>query len=246
MKVVLLLISVLVLSACEKAKYRSFKDSDGYFSTKKTSVSNKAQQRIERTGQFEKRDNETQEVDTSCSFPYKVRSGDSLSLVAKRCQVNMLALADANQLMPPFHLKIGQILTFDPKQVKQRKLAKSKAKFFYPLKNKADLVFVKDKSGNHALVASVAIGAEVYPIQSGTVAYAGAAIASFGNLILIKHEDGFMSAYAHNAKLLVKQGDKVTADKMIALSGATGDITEPRVYVELRYQGRKVDIKPYY
>ena len=76
----------------------------------------------------------------------------------------------------------------------------------------------------------------------GTVAYAGNELQAYGNLVLIKHEGGWMSAYAHNQELNVTRGDRVLQGQTIAQVGQTGNVPHPQVHFELRTgQGRPVD-----
>jgi len=77
-------------------------------------------------------------------------------------------------------------------------------------------------------------GTAVRATADGVVAYAGDAVAGFGNLILIKHADGWVSAYGHNEALLVARGAKVAKGDVIARSGATGAVDEPQLHFELR------------
>ena len=73
------------------------------------------------------------------------------------------------------------------------------------------------------------------------VAYVGNSIKGFGNLILIKHSGGWMSAYAHNDKILVSKGQKVSRGQSIALVGKTGSVISPQVHFELRKGSKAID-----
>lgn len=77
-------------------------------------------------------------------------------------------------------------------------------------------------------------GTPVRAAADGVVAYAGDAVAGFGNLILIKHADGWVSAYGHNEALLVVRGARVTRGTVIARSGSSGAVDEPQLHFELR------------
>jgi len=84
------------------------------------------------------------------------------------------------------------------------------------------------------------IGDPVRAAASGTVVYSGNGLIGYGELIIIKHNDTFLSAYGHNSKRLVKEGDHVSAGQEIALMGASG---APRVelHFEIRKDGKPVD-----
>ena len=77
-------------------------------------------------------------------------------------------------------------------------------------------------------------GAPVVAAADGTVAYAGNELRGFGNMILIRHADGWVTAYAHNQSLTVKKGDAVKRGQTIARVGQTGNVTEPQLHFEIR------------
>ncbi|CAK7005998.1 peptidoglycan DD-metalloendopeptidase family protein [Pseudomonas sp. S 311-6] len=83
-------------------------------------------------------------------------------------------------------------------------------------------------------------GDPVAAAAAGQVMYSGNGVRGLGNLIIINHTGGFITAYAHNRKLLVKTGDKVTRGQRIAELGQT-DTTSPRLHFEVRRQGTPVD-----
>ena len=84
-------------------------------------------------------------------------------------------------------------------------------------------------------------GTMVMAADAGTVAYAGNELRGYGNLILIKRTDGWISAYWHCDELLVKKGDQVHSGSVIAKVGATGNVNEPQLYFELRRGKQPVD-----
>jgi murein DD-endopeptidase MepM/ murein hydrolase activator NlpD len=84
-------------------------------------------------------------------------------------------------------------------------------------------------------------GAPVRAVDGGVVAYAGNQLRGYGNLVLIKHPDGFISAYAHCERLLVHRGEQVAQGQVIARVGATGGVAEPQLHFELRNGERAVD-----
>ena len=84
------------------------------------------------------------------------------------------------------------------------------------------------------------VGDPVRAAASGTVVYSGNGLIGYGELVIIKHNDTYLSAYGHNSKRLVKEGDRVDAGQEIALMGASG---APRVelHFEIRKDGKPVD-----
>ncbi len=98
-----------------------------------------------------------------------------------------------------------------------------------------------DGSHNDGISIAAPRGTPVTAIEGGTVAYAGDELRGYGNLILIKHADGWISAYGHCDELLVKKGEQVHRGKVIAKVGATGNVNEPQLYFELRRGKHPVD-----
>jgi murein DD-endopeptidase MepM/ murein hydrolase activator NlpD len=94
---------------------------------------------------------------------------------------------------------------------------------------------------NDGINIAAAIGTPVRASQEGTVAYAGNELRGYGNLLLVRHDNGWMTAYAHNSELLVGRGDRVKRGQIIARVGASGSVTEPQLHFELRQGTRTVD-----
>jgi murein DD-endopeptidase MepM/ murein hydrolase activator NlpD len=84
-------------------------------------------------------------------------------------------------------------------------------------------------------------GTAVHAAADGVVVYAGNELRGYGNLLLIRHADGWMSAYAHNDELLVGRGAHVKRGQVIAKVGGTGGVSSPQLHFELRHGGRPVD-----
>ena len=84
-------------------------------------------------------------------------------------------------------------------------------------------------------------GAPVHAVDGGTIAYAGNELRGYGNLVLVKHANGTITAYAHCDELLVKQGEQVKRGQVIAKVGATGGVAEPQLHFELRRGKKAVD-----
>ena len=88
-------------------------------------------------------------------------------------------------------------------------------------------------------------GTPVKAAEAGTVAYAGSELKGYGNLVLIRHPNGYVSAYAHNGELKVKRGDSVKRGQVVASSGQTGNVSSPQLHFELRKGSTPVDPTPY-
>ena len=78
------------------------------------------------------------------------------------------------------------------------------------------------------------LGTPVTAAEAGVVAYAGNELRGFDNLLLVRHQGGWMTAYAHNNELLVKRGQKVARGQMIARVGRTGNVEQPQLHFEIR------------
>lgn len=94
---------------------------------------------------------------------------------------------------------------------------------------------------NDGMNIAAPMGAPVRAADNGVVAYAGNQIRGFGNMLLIKHAGGLITAYAHADKLLVVRGDVVTRGQVIARVGKTGDIDVPQLHFEVRRGSQAVD-----
>lgn len=112
--------------------------------------------------------------------------------------------------------------------------------FLWPVNGKVVTGYGSQPGGRHNDGINIAAkrGATVVAAESGVVAYAGNELRGFGNLLLIKHADGFMTAYAHNDVLLVERGQKVTKGDAIARVGSSGSVGKPQLHFEIR-KGRK-------
>ncbi|MGE4227996.1 MAG: peptidoglycan DD-metalloendopeptidase family protein [Dongiaceae bacterium] len=120
---------------------------------------------------------------------------------------------------------------------------RSSGRFLWPVEGKVVSRFGAKKGGLHndgINIAAVA-GANVVAAQDGVVAYAGNELRGFGNLLLIRHANGWVTAYAHNEKLLVKQGDRVRRGQPIARVGSSGNVTSPQLHFEIRKGTDPVD-----
>lgn len=91
---------------------------------------------------------------------------------------------------------------------------------------------------NDGINIAAPTGSPINAAENGVVAYAGNELRGFGNLVLIKHSNGYVTAYAHASELLVKRGDKVTRGQPIGLVGATGNVSAPQLHFEIR-RGKK-------
>lgn len=108
--------------------------------------------------------------------------------------------------------------------------------FVWPLHGDVLNEFGPMAKGQHNDGVNIAAprGTPVRAAENGVVAYVGNELKGFGNLLLIKHADGWMTAYAHNDQLLVHKGEQVRRGQQIATVGASGNVTQPQLHFELR------------
>jgi len=208
--IVFSIIIAMLVGSCAPAKYRGWSDGDKYFTK------------------------------GNCHDLYRVKKGDSISIIEKKCTVSQNTIIRLNDLSPPYWLEVNQQLRLSS-AVKPifRKIPTNK--FIWPLKNKKNYQFIVDRSGKSSLIIKAKKGTPIYAVAGGEVAYSGNGIKQFGNMVIIKHQNGYLSLYAHNYKNRVKEGQKVKKYQVIANMGLTGNATEPQLYFEVRYKGKKVD-----
>ena len=115
--------------------------------------------------------------------------------------------------------------------------------FAWPLEGRILEPYGTGPTGTHNDGINIAAraGAPVRAAEAGLIVYAGNELRGYGNLVLIKHRGGFMTAYAHNARLLVKRGERVKRGQAIATAGSTGSVRTPQLHFEIRQGTRALD-----
>lgn len=115
--------------------------------------------------------------------------------------------------------------------------------FLWPVRGRIVSSFGGKSEGlqNDGINIAAPRGAPVVAAENGVVAYAGNELRGFGNLLLVKHSDGWITAYAHNETLLVKRGDKILKGQTIAKVGSTGSVQDPQLHFELRRGKTAID-----
>ncbi len=102
-----------------------------------------------------------------------------------------------------------------------------------------------DGTHNDGVNLAAPMGTDVHAAESGVVAYAGDELKGYGNLVLIRHDNGWVTAYAHADELLVKRGDQVKRGQVVAKAGRSGQVDQPQVHFELRQGQKPVDPTPF-
>lgn len=181
--------------------------------------------------------------------PYMLAAGQMLRLPSQRS----VAAMTLEERARAFTLDIDDLITGSepapqvatrspaPKPVAEP--ATFAGRFVWPLEGRLLSRFGPKAGGryNDGINIKATAGAPVRAAADGVVAYAGDGIAGFGGLVLLKHGDGWVTAYAHNEELLVARGDQVKRGDTIARAGATGSVDEPQLHFEIRRGRTPVD-----
>ena len=203
---------------------------------------------------------------------YVVAKGDTLYSIAKKHDVNVISLSRANNLSAPYSLNVGQVLDVSGSVTSEKATVKSikkntkyaskninktssrkkvstyrKSKFMWPVNGTVVSNFGSVGKGlrNDGINIKAAVGTNIKAADKGIVAYAGNELKGFGNLVLIKHSDGYITAYAHADKIYVKKGQKVIRGEKIATVGNTGSVKTPQLHFEVRAGKKAVNPKSY-
>jgi murein DD-endopeptidase MepM/ murein hydrolase activator NlpD len=120
-------------------------------------------------------------------------------------------------------------------------------RFRWPARGRVIAPYGKRPDGSHNDGINIAVpqGTEIHAAESGRVAYAGNELKGYGNLVLIRHGNGWVSAYAHADQLLVKRDDVVRRGQVIATAGKTGTVDQPQLHFELRQGAKPIDPMPH-
>ncbi len=203
---------------------------------------------------------------------YKVHKGDTLYSIAWAYDLDYRKLARYNSLSNNAVLDVGEVIRLNNlvKRVKRsplrhkvalfysEKVKKAKAgadyhnssklvrpqRWLWPTKGKVIEGFSSSASGNKGLNIAGQYGQSVYASAKGVVVYCGTGIRGYGNLIIVKHNRNFLTAYANNSVILVKLGETVRSGEKIAKMGRI-DSGRALLHFEIRYNGKSVNPKKY-
>jgi len=200
----------------------------------------------------------------------KAEKGDTLYGISQQYGVSVARLAQLNQLKKPYVIMPGQTIFLKPLNTQTQpspavpdkvvttldKKPKPPAKNSYtqsqaiswpktvrwqrPASGKIVKKFSRRRNDSKGIDIEGKAGNKIVAAADGKVVYSGNGLISYGNLIIIKHNKSFLSAYAYNRKLLVKEGDVVKAGQKIAEMGRK-DKLSPRLHFEIRKNGKPVD-----
>lgn len=192
-----------------------------------------------------------------------VRRGDTLYSVAWRYGRDYRELAKANGIRWPYTIYLGQRInlskmaaakkwtpTVTGQQASQSKVSVQQKTVSLPIMKtgriiwqwpvKGDIVGRFNGVSNKGIDIKGKAGQTVKAAADGVVVYAGSGLIGYGNLVIIKHSEVFLSAYAHNKKVLVTEKNKVKAGQKIAEIGSSGT-SENKLHFEIRKNGKPVN-----
>ena len=202
------------------------------------------------------------------SDEYRVRPGDTLHGIAWQSGVDHRSIARWNGLRPPYRIYAGQTLqlkppakrrmpppprtqaekprprakpqvTRPPQPVQPTQPAKRLA-WAWPVKGRLVSSFKSSDPLRSGIKIAGRSGIQIRSAEAGKVVYSGSGLRGYGRLIIVKHNDKYLSAYGHNRKLLVAEGDQVTKGQKIAEMG-TANNGDALLHFEIRRDGKPVD-----
>ena len=191
---------------------------------------------------------------------YTVRANDTLYAISRKFNTNLADLANLNNIRKPYTISVGQNLQVpngqsvarSTKQInaQAKKIAATSTpsragRFLVPVNGRVISEFGPKKGGLHndGINIAAAKGTPIKAAENGVVVYAGNQLRGYGNLLLVRHSGGWVSAYAHTSAFRVKAGDSVKQGQVIAEVGDSGNVDGPQLHFELRKGTRAVNPK---
>lgn len=191
---------------------------------------------------------------------YTVKRGDTLYKISRQTGTSVRDLARLNGISPPYTIEVGQRLKLNSASksssakgaTKTAKVVPSSAVplsswppvgqrcWRWPTTGKVVMTYSTSDGGNKGIDIAGQRGQAIYASGAGKVVYAGNQLRGYGNLIMIKHSEEYMTAYAHNDTILVNNGQSVKIGQKIATMGST-DTDSVRLHFQIRYKATAID-----
>ncbi|WP_435952243.1 amidase activator ActS [Dryocola sp. BD626] len=200
---------------------------------------------------------------------YTVKRGDTLYRISRMTGSSVGELARLNGISAPYTLEIGQKLRVKGSSGSSSKKSTAVAKtskprssssnasvakvaappvgsrcWRWPTSGRVIEPFSSSDGGNKGIDIAGSRGQPIYASAAGTVVYVGDQLRGYGNLVMIKHSEDYITAYAHNDTTLVNNGQKVTAGQKIATMGSTGS-NSVNLHFQIRYRATALDPQRY-
>ncbi len=190
--------------------------------------------------------------------PYKIRPGQRLRLPSSETRLAQAGTPQEAAAVPRPGTKpskqssvkhwsgkqrTGTQQAIQRKPVTTKPPARAGSRFAWPVRGRVISRFGVKANGLHNDGINIAVkrGAPVRAADNGVVVYAGNELRGFGNLLLLRHKGGWLTAYGHNQSLMVKVGDVVRQGQRIARAGSTGNTSRPQLHFEIRKGRRAVN-----
>src|SRR5436190_2267858 len=179
----------------------------------------------------------------------RVAAGRSVPSPATPANAHVPAVAAPAHSQPPQRVataEAGVLPTGEPAIARTEappEAANAAGGFRWPVRGRVIAGYGQEANGqrNDGINLAVPEGTSIKAAEEGTVAYAGNELKGYGNLVLVRHGNGFVTAYAHASELLVKRGDQVKRGQIIARAGQTGSVSSPQLHFEIRKGATPVD-----
>lgn len=196
---------------------------------------------------------------------YTVKRGDTLSRISRMTGTSVQDLARLNGISPPYTIEVGQKLKVNGSSSSgsKKSTASKTAKvtpsaavpqsswppvgqrcWRWPASGKVVMPYSTADGGNKGIDIAGSRGQPVYAAGSGKVVYVGNQLRGYGNLIMIKHDENYITAYAHNDTLLVNNGQNVKIGQKIATMGSS-DADSVKLHFQIRYRATAIDPQRY-
>ncbi len=184
---------------------------------------------------------------------HTVRKGQTLWRIAKLYHVNIHTLARINTIKNVRNLEVGQLIFIPETQatapttanMTKKKHIRTEKQFILPVNGSVTSHFGQRKNGtkNKGVDIIAPYGTLVVAAKSGLVGYSNTHMRGLGKMIMVDHQDGYITVYSHLSRLLVKQGDSVQQGQGIGHIGTSGHTKKPVLHFEIRKNAQPVNPK---
>ncbi|KAB7627946.1 peptidoglycan DD-metalloendopeptidase family protein [Alkalilimnicola sp. S0819] len=192
---------------------------------------------------------------------YQVRRGDTLYSISFRHGLDYRRVAAWNRIGAPYRIYPGQKIRLRPASTKRAskppvarspkpapksrtpapsRPASTAQKWRWPTEGKVVRGFSRNANGKQGIEIRGRLGQAIEAAAPGRVVYSGNGLRGYGNLVIIKHDSRYLTAYGYNRRILVQEGESVSRGQRIAEMGAGSD-RQPTLHFELRVDGKPVD-----
>ena len=187
---------------------------------------------------------------------YKIKKGDTFIKIAKCSMIELEDLKQRNKNLNEKKLRVGKIIKLPyfskpencKKSVNKNKIKKNKKKvikklFKWPISGKVIVTYGVKSAGrrNDGINIKAPVGSPVRAAMSGKVIYKGNELPAWGNLVLVKHKNGWTTAYAHLEKFFVNLGAELKSGDILGSVGKTGNVDDYQLHFQVRKNSKPLD-----